>query len=244
MKQVIFGIIQGQIKLILQLKDRKIFNGTLDGKNWLYKQQNELENFKKDFFDKINTYDSTENFLATLNNFKNTLMAIVRRHHIEQYQLLHSLHRDTIDKELSIKLELVGCYVLQEKGKTIFHKVPAPTVQELTTLTQKISERIARYLERQGLLVRDMDNSYLNYDNLAEDALGQIQGNSITYRIAVGPQAGQKVFTLQTLPAQAPMEEGKSKVAKVAGFSLHAGVASKLKKIGYFRIPGETCNLS
>ena len=88
-------------------------------------------------------------------------------------------------------------------------------------------QRIANYLERQGLLVRDIDNSYLNYDNLDEDVLGQIQGNSMTYRIAVGPQAGQKVFTLQTLPAQAPMEEGKSKVAKVAGFSLHAGVASQ-----------------
>ena len=124
-------------------------------------------------------------------------------------------------------LFLDGCYVLQKKGKAIFHKVPTPTVQELTTLTQKISERVAKYLERQGLLVRDMDNSYLSDDNLDEDALGQIQGNSITYRIAVGPQAGQKVFTLQTLPAQAPLEESKSKVAKVGGFSLHAGVASE-----------------
>lgn len=124
-------------------------------------------------------------------------------------------------------LFLDGCYVLQEKGSAIFHKVSAPTVQELTILTQKISVRIANYLERQGLLVSDMDSSYLNYDNLDEDVLGQIQGNSITYRIAVGPQAGQKAFTLQTLPAQAPMEEGKSKVAKVAGFSLHAGVASQ-----------------
>lgn len=26
-------------------------------------------------------------------------------------------------------------------------------------------------------------------------------GHSITYRITVGPQAGRKVFTLQTLPA-------------------------------------------
>jgi len=123
-------------------------------------------------------------------------------------------------------LFLDGYYVLQEKGKAIFSKVSAPTVQELTTLMQKISERIANYLERQGLLVRAMDNSYLSYDNLDEDVLSQLQGNSITYRIAVGPQAGQKVFTLQTLPAQAPIEEGKNKVAKVAGFSLHAGVAS------------------
>ena len=49
--------------------------------------------------------------------------------------------------------------------------------------------------------------------------------HSITYRIAVGPQAGRKVFTLQTLPAsEEPFEDP---VGQVAGFSLHAGVAAK-----------------
>jgi len=37
----------------------------------------------------------------------------------------------------------------------------------------------------------------------------------------VGPQAGRKVFTLQTPPAcDEPVDDG---VGKVAGFSLHAG---------------------
>lgn len=72
-----------------------------------------------------------------------------------------------------------------------------------------------------------MDNSYLTYDTFEEDAISQLQGHSITYRIAIGPQTGKKVMTLQTLPAQVPIEEGQSKVAKVSGFSLHAGVASK-----------------
>jgi hypothetical protein len=31
--------------------------------------------------------------------------------------------------------------------------------------------------------------------------MDQLLGYSITYRIAVGPQQGRKVFTLQTLPA-------------------------------------------
>ena len=48
---------------------------------------------------------------------------------------------------------------------------------------------------------------------------------SITYRIAVGPQAGRKVFTLQTLPAyEQACADG---VGKGAGFSLHAGVAAR-----------------
>ena len=50
---------------------------------------------------------------------------------------------------------------------------------------------------------------------------------AITYRIAVGPQAGRKVFTLQTLPACDPEELFGDTVGKVAGFSLHAGVAAR-----------------
>jgi hypothetical protein len=46
---------------------------------------------------------------------------------------------------------------------------------------------------------------------------------SLAYRVAMGPRAGQKVFTLQTVPAAAP-EEPKQGVAQTAGFSLHAGV--------------------
>ncbi len=49
-------------------------------------------------------------------------------------------------------------------------------------------------------------------------------GHSITYRIAVGSQAGRKVFTLQTLPTSGdPFGDGIGK--EVAGSSLHAGVA-------------------
>ena len=53
----------------------------------------------------------------------------------------------------------------------------------------------------------------------------RLLGHSITYRIAVGPQAGRKVFTLQTLPGcDEPYDDG---VGKVAGLSLHAGVAAR-----------------
>ena len=48
--------------------------------------------------------------------------------------------------------------------------------------------------------------------------MAQLLGHSVTYRIAVGPQQGRKVFTLQTLPAcDKPFDDP---VGKVAGFSL------------------------
>jgi len=115
-------------------------------------------------------------------------------------------------------------------------KVSAPSVSELHGLLQKISARVGRHLERVGLLVRDMDNSYL--DRPAAGGVGQgrgsveeretledLQTHSITYRIAVGAHKGRKAFMLQSLP---PLGEGEERpgVAQLSGFSLHAGVAA------------------
>jgi len=58
-----------------------------------------------------------------------------------------------------------------------------------------------RFLERQGLMERDIENSYLDSGAVDEDPMHTLLGHSITYRIAVRAQAGRKVFTLQTLPA-------------------------------------------
>ncbi len=52
-------------------------------------------------------------------------------------------------------------------------------------------------------------------------------GHSITYRIAVGPHRGRKVFTLQTLPICDEEDWATGGPGNVAGFSLHAGVAVK-----------------
>jgi len=68
-------------------------------------------------------------------------------------------------------------------------------------LTYTVAHRIGRFLEREGLLERDAENSYLAPDAVPAGPMDNLWGHSITYRIAVGPQAGRKVFTLQTLPA-------------------------------------------
>ena len=111
-----------------------------------------------------------------------------------------------------------------------FLRVKAPTKGELTRLTHTIAHRVGRYLERQSLLERDTGNIYLTQeavDASDEDPSNQLLGSSITYRIAVGPQQGRKVFTLQTLPDCESDNLFLSSVGEVAGFSLHAGVATK-----------------
>jgi hypothetical protein len=60
--------------------------------------------------------------------------------------------------------------------------------------------------------------------------MSRLQSHSITYRIAVGPQQGRKVFTLQTIPSWEDDDFGSNQVGKIAGFSLHAGVATKTRE--------------
>ena len=110
-----------------------------------------------------------------------------------------------------------------------FRQVNAPNKAELTRLMHTIAQRVGRYLERQGLVERDTGNGYLTpkaVDAADDDPSNQLLGSSITYRIAVGPQQGRKVFTLQTLPNLEADNPFSGSVGEVAGFSLHAGVAT------------------
>jgi hypothetical protein len=57
--------------------------------------------------------------------------------------------------------------------------------------------------------------------------LDDLIGHSITYRIAVGPRTGQKLFTLQRVAARAEEAEQQGdhrSAANAGGFSLHAGL--------------------
>ena len=123
-----------------------------------------------------------------------------------------------------------GVYV--HSGRTVegpeFVRTLAPTPELLQGLLERISERIGRQLERRGILVRDAQSSHLALEPQGgEDALADLQGHSITYRIAFGARQGQKVFSLQTLLPRGAQQEGQERLAQANGFSLHAGVAAE-----------------
>lgn len=92
----------------------------------------------------------------------------------------------------------------------------------IETLVHTISHRIATCLEKAGLIHCDMDNTFLDLPMDDEDNLLPLQAASVSYRIAVGPDRGKKVFTLQSLPAKDEQHYGQ--LAQIGGFSLHAGV--------------------
>ena len=85
----------------------------------------------------------------------------------------------------------------------------------LVKLLHRLSGRIVKLLERRGLILAD--EAYPSLDMEAGSSLDQLQAVSISYRIAIGSQAGRKALTLYSVP---PMEDepGMGLVAKIACF--------------------------
>jgi hypothetical protein len=121
-----------------------------------------------------------------------------------------------------------GVYRRAGDGGLRFVPVSVPGPEELSALVRTLAERIGRSLERSGLITRDIENAYLAFDPAEEAPIHGLLGHSITYRIATGPREGQKVFMLQTLPAE--REDSRPEVAASSGFSLHAGVLAKVSE--------------
>jgi hypothetical protein len=126
-------------------------------------------------------------------------------------------------------LFLDGVYAPNRHGTLRFRRAKAPTLEELNQLVHQISHRVTRHLEKKGWLERDAENSWLLLDTAdqEDDTLSQLQGHSITYRIAMGPHKGRKVLTLQSLPSSPETGSNSSRVASTNGFSLHAGVMAE-----------------
>jgi hypothetical protein len=101
----------------------------------------------------------------------------------------------------------------------------APDKAELEDLVHQISQRVGRCLERRGLLEQDTESAWLDLDPAEDtDAMPQILGSSISYRIAVGPQQGRKAFMIRTIRPLDRPDPGLERVARGNGFSLHTGV--------------------
>jgi hypothetical protein len=117
------------------------------------------------------------------------------------------------------KSRLAGAYQTVGAAAPVFHPVPAPESSELQQLVAQIAARIGHALEGRGLVERDLENAWLSADTEA-GPVDDLLGHSITYRIAVGPRAGQKLFALQTVPPRPQGPEGEPNgAARAGGFS-------------------------
>jgi hypothetical protein len=70
----------------------------------------------------------------------------------------------------------------------------------LHALLQTLITRLMKMLTRRGVLIVEMGQPYLadsDVDGEEARTLRPLQAAAITYRIAFGPRAGQKVLTLR-----------------------------------------------
>jgi hypothetical protein len=123
-------------------------------------------------------------------------------------------------------LVLDGVYCCDADGSPAFIEADAPTDDELHALLQTVIARLMKMLTRRGVLVEDMGQTYLaepDADGEEARTLRPLQAAAITYRIAFGPRAGQKVLTLR---GAMPREDSARQplCADIDGFSLHAAV--------------------
>jgi hypothetical protein len=121
-------------------------------------------------------------------------------------------------------LVLDGVY-LRDHDRLEFRRVPPPTRAELDEILRTITSRVGRHLQRWGWLTRDAESSHLTLDR-ENTVLDSLLSHSITYRIALGSRAGQKAFTLRSLPGTPVPAPARPFLAQADGFSLHAGVAA------------------
>jgi len=121
-------------------------------------------------------------------------------------------------------LMLDGYYHQDDHGKLRFIQSKTPSKDQIQTVCIKIAQAVAKKLEKMGYLVSDLAHGHYLSDQDV-DLLGDLQSHSITYRIAVGPRRGQKVFQLQLLPpSDEPVHGSHDPCANYAGFNLHAGL--------------------
>ena len=95
-------------------------------------------------------------------------------------------------------------------GVPTFVEVSAPTDDELHALLHTVITRLMKMLTRHGVLIEEMGQIYLadpNADGDEARTLRPLQVAAITYRIAFGPRAGQKVLTLRGAMARELLED-------------------------------------
>ena len=91
-------------------------------------------------------------------------------------------------------LVLDGVYTLGKSGKAKFHRVKAPNQTELRTLLNRVIQRVVRRLEKEGLLIPDPEQPWLDLD--FHEPLDSLSAASVRYRIAMGPHSGRLTLTL------------------------------------------------
>ena len=120
-------------------------------------------------------------------------------------------------------LVLDGVYTLGKSGKAKFHRAKAPNQTELRTLLNRVIQRVVRRLEKEGLLIPDPAQPWLDLD--FHEPLDSLSAASVRYRIAMGPHSGSRTLTLHDPSFIRTDKPQKALTTDRDGFSLNAAVS-------------------
>lgn len=129
---------------------------------------------------------------------------------------------------LNIHLHMIildGVYFAGAHNEVKFHQVPAPTQVELQSLLNRVIHRVIRRLERDGLLIPDPEQPWLDLD--FHEPLDSVSAASVRYRIAMGPHSGSRTLTLHDPSFIKTDKSPKPLTVDRDGFSLNAAVSCK-----------------
>ncbi len=126
---------------------------------------------------------------------------------------------------LNIHLHMIvldGAYTFDD-DTTCFHSVKAPNSADMQVLLGRIIRRTVNQLERDGVLIQDTEQPHLE---LAQaDLQDSFNAASVRYRIAIGPNQGQKTLTLRSEALIRTDTQPKPFTVNRNGFSLNAAVS-------------------
>jgi hypothetical protein len=120
-------------------------------------------------------------------------------------------------------LVLDGVYTVGKSGKAKFHRVKSPNQTELRTLLNRVIQRVVRRLEKEGLLIPDPAQPWLDLD--FHEPLDSLSAASVRYRIAMGPHSGSRTLTLHDPSFIRTDKLQKALTTDRDGFSLNAAVS-------------------
>jgi ribosomal protein S27E len=128
-------------------------------------------------------------------------------------------------------LALDGVYTVGKSGKAKFHLVKAPNQTELRTLLNRVIQRVVRKLEREGLLIPDPEQPWLDlgiHEPLDSLSAASTEASDRRYRIAIDPHSGSRTLALHDPSFVRTDRPVKALTADRDGFSLNVAVSCQL----------------
>ena len=109
-----------------------------------------------------------------------------------------------------------GVFVERDSGFVSFHSTPAPTLQEIREITEKVARRMHSWLERR---VQDLDEQAFGQE---EPLLAACYAASIRYLTALGQRAGLPLMRVIDGPVE--LDDNDRAARTVAGYNLHGSI--------------------